>query len=79
MEDGSYWKISNIVVTYNVNPKSLRRYGMTSLRFSLSANNVHTFSKYTGPDPELVTQLGRDNSGGYPNARSYAAGVSIQF
>ncbi len=79
LEDGSYWKISNIVVTYNVNPKSLRRFGMTSCRFSLSANNVYTFSKYSGPDPELVTQLGRDNSGGYPNARSYAAGISIQF
>lgn len=79
MEDGSYWKINNIVLTYNVDKKFLSRFGMSSCRFSLSANNVYTFSKYSGPDPELVTQLGRDNSGGYPNARSYAVGISIQF
>ena len=79
IEDGSYLKINNIVVAYNVNRNLIKRYGMTSLRFTLSANNVYTFSKYSGPDPELVTALGRDNSGGYPNARSYAVGVSIQF
>jgi hypothetical protein len=79
LEDGSYWKINNIVLSYNVNRNFLSRYGVSSLRFTLTANNVYTFSNYSGPDPELVTALGRDMSGGYPNARSYAAGISIQF
>lgn len=68
-----------MVLLYNVNRDVLKRFGMTSCRLSLSANNVYTFSNYNGPDPELVTGLGRDNSGGYPNARSYAVGVNIQF
>lgn len=79
LEDGSYWKINNVVLVYNVDRKFLSRFGMTSLRLSLSANNVYTFSNYSGPDPELVTALGRDISGGFPNARSYAAGINIQF
>ena len=79
LEDGSYVKINNVVLVYNVNRKSIQRLGMTSLRFTLTANNVYTFSNYSGPDPELVTQLGRDISGGYPNARSYAVGVNMQF
>ena len=79
LEDGTYWKINNMVLLYNVNRDVLKRFGMTSCRLSLSANNVYTFSNYSGPDPELVTGLGRDNSGGYPNARSYAVGVNIQF
>lgn len=79
LEDGSYWKINNLVLAYNVDRNLLNRYGMTSLRLSLSANNVYTFSNYSGPDPELVTALGRDVSGGFPNARSYAIGVNIQF
>jgi hypothetical protein len=79
LEDGSYWKVNNVVLSYNVNPKNLHRWGMTSLRLTLTANNVYTFSNYSGPDPELVTALGRDNSNGYPNARSYAVGVGIQF
>lgn len=79
LEDGSYWKINNVVLAYNVDRKYLTRFKMTSCRFTLTVNNVYTFSKYSGPDPELVTQLGRDNSGGYPNARSYAIGLNVQF
>lgn len=79
LEDGSYWKINNIVLAYNFNRNMIAKMGMTSCRVTLTANNVYTFSKYSGPDPELVTQLGRDNSGGYPAARSYALGVSMQF
>lgn len=79
LEDGSYWKINNVVLAYNVNRNFLSRFKATSCRLTLTANNVFTFSKYSGPDPELVTQLGRDNSGGYPNARSYAVGINVQF
>lgn len=79
MEDGSYVKINNLVLIYNLGKNIISRLGMTSCRVSLTANNVYTFSNYTGPDPELVTALGRDNSGGYPNARSYAVGLNIQF
>ncbi len=79
LEDGSYWKINNIVLIYNVQRNLLKRLHMSSCRLTLTANNVYTFSNYSGPDPELVTALGRDNSGGYPAARSYAAGINIQF
>ncbi|QNA45720.1 SusC/RagA family TonB-linked outer membrane protein [Lacibacter sediminis] len=79
LEDGSYWKINNIVLAYNMDRKFISRFKMTSCRLTLTANNVFTFSNYSGPDPELVTQLGRDNSGGYPNARSYAVGLNVQF
>lgn len=33
-------------------------------------NNIYTFSKYSGINPENVNNLGYDTSGGYPN-RSY--------
>jgi len=79
LEDGSYWKINNIVLVYNASRNFISRFGMTSCRFTLTANNLYTFSKYSGPDPELVTALGRDISGGFPNARSYAVGINIQF
>lgn len=79
LEDGSYWKINNVVLAYNFNREKIKKYGMTSLRLSLSANNIYTFSHYSGPDPENVTALGRDNSGGYPNARTYSVGLNVQF
>lgn len=79
LEDGTYWKINNVVLAYNFDKRLISRLGMTQCRLTFTANNVYTFSHYSGPDPELVTALGRDNSGGYPNARSYAVGVSVQF
>jgi hypothetical protein len=79
LEDGSYWKINNIILGYNFKPAAIKRFGMTSCRLNFTANNVYTFSNYSGPDPELVTALGRDASGGYPTARSYAFGLNVQF
>lgn len=79
LEDGTYWKINNMVLAYNFDREKIKKYGMTSLRMSVSANNIYTFSNYSGPDPENVTGLGRDNSGGYPNARTYSVGLNVQF
>lgn len=79
MEDGSYLKIGSIVLGYMVDRNFTQRFGISQLRVTLTANNVYTFSKYSGPNPENVTSLGRDVSGGYPSARSYAAGINVQF
>lgn len=79
LEDGSYWKINSVILMYNVDRKFLSRLGMSSCKLTLTANNVYTFSRYSGPDPELVTGLGRDNSGGFPRSRSYAFGINVQF
>lgn len=79
MEDGSYWKINSMTFKYNFNRNWTKRLGITSANLYVTLNNVYTFSNYSGPDPELVTQLGRDISGGYPNRRSLALGANIQF
>ena len=78
-EDGSYWKINQMTFKYNFNRNWTKRIGVTSAAVYVTLNNVYTFSNYSGPDPELVTQLGRDISGGYPNRRSMALGANIQF
>ncbi len=79
MEDGSYWKINSMTFKYNFNRNWTRRMGINSANLYITLNNVYTFSNYSGPDPELVTSLGRDISGGYPNRRSMALGANIQF
>ncbi len=52
---------------------------MSQARLAFTAANVYTFSRYTGPDPELVSALGRDNSNGYPNARTFSMSLNVQF
>ncbi|WP_346238899.1 SusC/RagA family TonB-linked outer membrane protein [Niabella insulamsoli] len=79
LEDGSYWKLGQVTLSYNLDRNFIKRFGMTSARLAFTAANVYTFSKYSGPDPELVTALGRDNSNGYPNARTYSMSINVQF
>jgi TonB-linked SusC/RagA family outer membrane protein len=79
LEDGSYWKIGQITLSYNFRKEMIKRFGMSQARLAFTAANVYTFSRYTGPDPELVSALGRDNSNGYPNARTFSMSLNVQF
>lgn len=79
-EDGSYFKFTTATLSYNFDRAMLSKHlGITSARVYVSGNNIFTISKYSGPDPELVSALGRDSSAGYPNRRSFTLGVNIQF
>jgi len=78
-EDGSYFKINNITFAYSFEKSFAKRMHLNALRVYVSSNNVFTFSNYSGPNPENVTALGYDASGGYPVARTYNVGVNIEF
>jgi len=78
-EDGSYFKIGQVTLSYNLKKELIKKWGISSLRVYGTAYNVYTFSNYSGPNPESVTDLGRDTSGGYPNPRSYILGLNVQF
>jgi hypothetical protein len=78
-EDGSYFKLNSVTLSYMFTKNAARRYGMERLRVFVSAENLNTFSKYSGPNPENVTSMGRDGSGGYPVPRQYNVGVNIDF
>ncbi|HMI04423.1 MAG TPA: SusC/RagA family TonB-linked outer membrane protein [Pedobacter sp.] len=78
-EDGSYFKLQQATVSYNLNKEFIKRFGISSMRVYGTAYNIYTFSNYSGPNPESVTDLGRDDSGGYPSARRYILGLNVQF
>ncbi|WP_346320534.1 SusC/RagA family TonB-linked outer membrane protein [Chitinophaga sp. YIM B06452] len=79
-EDGSYFKINQITMGYNFRDFGfMKRLKMRTLRAYATLFNVAVFSSYSGPNPEAVSQLGRDNINGYPPARSFTAGISAEF
>ncbi|MGX5817749.1 SusC/RagA family TonB-linked outer membrane protein [Chitinophaga lutea] len=78
-EDGSYLKVNNITVSYNFDRQLLKRAKMTSARLYVTMGNAFIFQRYTGPNAENVTALGRDDSKGYPMRRSLTLGVNAQF
>ncbi|MDQ8006691.1 MAG: SusC/RagA family TonB-linked outer membrane protein [Pedobacter sp.] len=78
-EDGSYFKMNFISLGYTLNQKFTNRFGMNRVVLGATFNNVFMISNYSGPNPETVSSIGRDSSGGYPNPRTYVFNLNIEF
>ena len=81
IEDGSFVRIKNVTFGYNVPLKSKT---ISNLRVSVGANNLLTFTKYTGYDPEINSYgdnpaLFGVDLGGYPNSRTYNLSLRCNF
>jgi len=82
IEDGSYTKIKNVQIGYTMPEGFLNRIGANTWRFYLSFENLLTFTKYTGADPEIGAMSSFDigiDRGIYPQARTFRIGTSITF
>lgn len=53
LEDGSYLRLKNLELGYSLSPGVLNRLQIHSMRIYLSAQNMLTFTSYSGYDPEL--------------------------
>ena len=94
LEDGSYLKVSNLQLGYNIPSSLLSKVKVSSLRLYLTGQNVITFTNYTGFDPdfgyEILWDRGVDHPfypvkgftrymGGLPNPRTFLFGVQVGF
>lgn len=84
IEDGSYVRVKNISIGYNL-PKSLySKYGISNIKVYSNAQNVLTFTKYKGYDPE-VGSLNQDalltgiDNGRYPSPMITTLGLNVNF
>lgn len=83
VEDGSYLRLKNIQLAYNVDADWLKKIHIQRIRIYATAQNLLTFTKYTGYDPEvsyfnsLITP-GTD-LGGYPRSKVYTFGLNVTF
>ena len=79
--DGSYLRLKNISLGYTL-PRSLtRQISIERLRFFVMAENLVTWTKYWGFDPEISSggkSLGIDK-GVYPQARIWTVGLNLTF
>jgi TonB-linked SusC/RagA family outer membrane protein len=82
IEDGSYLRIKSLMLGYTLPSDVLDRAGISKLRVYASANNLFTFTKYSGLDPEIGTrgtlEIGIDR-GFYPSPRIYNLGINVTF
>ena len=84
IEDGSYIRLKNIALGYNLPKKLIQKWGLESLRLSCNIQNLLTITKYDGYDPEIgaSTQspnvMGLDNAR-YPSPTTYSFGLNVSF
>jgi TonB-dependent starch-binding outer membrane protein SusC len=79
VENGSYLRMKNLQIGYNIGDRLLSRVKIPSLRIYLQAVNLFTITKYSGLDPEIGgdgSAFGIDN-GNYPNARQVLIGLNL--
>ena len=84
MQDADYFKIQNVTLGYNFN-KLWKGSPFSQLRLYVQAQNLYTFTGYTGVDPEVGSNGGHTSwargidVGLYPSARTFVVGASIKF
>lgn len=84
IEDGSYLRVKNITLSYDLNPMWLRHIHLSRLQVYATAQNLFTLTKYSGYDPE-VNAYGNDavamgvDYGTYPQSKALVFGFNIEF
>lgn len=84
MEDADYFRIQNITLGYDFS-KLWKSGPFSQLRLYVQAQNLYTFTGYSGVDPEIGSSGGKDSwargidVGLYPQARTFIVGASIKF
>ena len=86
IEDGSFIRVKNITLGYTFPKNMLAKYNVENLRVYCNVQNLYTFTKYTGYDPEVGASTqdstglayGIDN-GRYPSPFMCSFGLNITF
>lgn len=81
LENGNYVRIKQIALGYNL-PKSLLGNVFSQVRFYVNAQNLITFTSYTGLDPEFLNSNIWDRAydgGAFPNPKGFTVGTQITF
>lgn len=84
VEDGSYLRLKTLTLSYSLPASLLRKTALSGLQVFVTGQNLLTFTKYTGYDPEVnaygasSVALGVDY-GTYPQSKTVIAGINISF
>jgi TonB-linked SusC/RagA family outer membrane protein len=83
VEDASFVRLRSVTVSYNLGKNLLKKLNLEDLRFYLTADNLYTFTKYRGQDPEVSMGKGPfgiavDNASTPPTKR-FTFGLTTRF
>lgn len=84
VEDGSYIRVKDITLGYDFAPDLMKKFKMDGLGLYMSLRNIHTFTNYSGFDPE-VSRFANNNLsmgadyGSYPMSKMIELGLKVNF
>ena len=81
VESGSYMRLNSIQLSYSMDPKILKRAGLSQLNFYVDARNLFCLTGYSGADPEVAygsygVSMDRSRT---PRAREFTFGATVAF
>ncbi|MEK6155310.1 TonB-dependent receptor [Flavobacteriaceae bacterium 3-367] len=82
IENGSYFRIKNVQLTYAFPEKLLDPLGLSAVQVYVQGQNLYTFTKYTGLNPEIQTGTENDATLGFdggfmPVSRTFTLGLNV--
>jgi len=83
LEDGSFLRLNTITFGYALPRQLVQQAKISNVRLYCTLNNIHTFTRYSGYDPE-VSASGSAltpgiNDSSYPRSKSWLVGVNLTF
>ncbi|TRW26438.1 TonB-dependent receptor [Flavobacterium zepuense] len=79
LQDGDYFRIKIIQLGYSLPKNIIEKAGLAKTRIYVTTENLFTFTKYTGFDPEIGGDVGGIDRGYYPQAKSFMLGCNLSF
>ena len=81
VEDGSFMRLNYIQLSYSMNPKLIKRWGLSQMNFYVDARNLFCLTGYSGADPEVAygsygVSMDRSRT---PRSREFTFGATIAF
>lgn len=74
IRDASFLRLKNLSIGYNVPKEILRGTAVSGLKIFVTGENLYTWTKWQGYDPEPASALSV-----YPNMRTFSFGVNVDF
>jgi hypothetical protein len=86
VDNGAYWRISNLTIGYDFENLLKSKSPLAQTRIYVTFQNLYTFTKYIGMDPEIGDAAGTGDSwasgidiGYYPAPRTVMFGLNLKF
>jgi hypothetical protein len=79
LEDGAYFRFKTVQLGYTLPQGFSGKLGLQKARIYVMSENLLTFTRYTGFDPEIGGGVMSIDRGIYPQARSFMLGLNVGF